>query len=85
MNSARLSRTSFGAAVHALRLERNFSQDALASAAQLPSRSLLAPIEAGTLAVRLPTVLRIADALDVSAAELIRRAERVHAQMGGGD
>ncbi|MHB1468369.1 MAG: helix-turn-helix domain-containing protein [Solirubrobacteraceae bacterium] len=77
MNSAHLSRASFGAAVYALREERRLSEGALASAAQLPSPNLVESIEQGRLAVRLTTVLGLAEALGVSAAELLRRAERI--------
>jgi transcriptional regulator with XRE-family HTH domain len=75
MNSVDLSRASFGAAVRALRLERGLSEQELAAATQLESPSLVDSIEEGRLAVRLTTLLSLAEALGVSASELLRRAE----------
>ena len=75
----RVSRDSFGAAVRVLRERRGLSEQALAHTAGLEA-GLIDPIENGRLAVRLPTILSLAAALEVSATELLRRAERVDDQ-----
>ncbi|MHB1859375.1 MAG: helix-turn-helix domain-containing protein [Solirubrobacteraceae bacterium] len=84
MRSLRLSRSSFGAAVRMLRKRRGLSEQALADSAGLEA-ALIDPIENGRLAVRLPTILHLAAALDVSAAELLGLAERVDDGEGDSD
>lgn len=75
MQPTSLSRASFGAAVAALREQRGLSAAALASATQLHP-TLIQLIERGLTGVRLPTIISLADALGLSAGELLRVAER---------
>jgi ribosome-binding protein aMBF1 (putative translation factor) len=82
--SVGLSRGSFGAAVRELRERRGLSEEQLADATGLHP-TLIDPIETGSLAIRLPTILDIAAALEVSAAGLLRLAERIDADERRGD
>ncbi|HTZ88123.1 MAG TPA: helix-turn-helix transcriptional regulator [Solirubrobacteraceae bacterium] len=65
---------AFGAAVRALRVERGFAQEAFAAHADM-DRSYYGAIERGEFNVSLETIVRLADALGVSVAEILRRAE----------
>jgi transcriptional regulator with XRE-family HTH domain len=65
---------AFGQAVRALRVERGFAQEAFAAHAQM-DRSYYGAIERGEFNVSLETIVKIADALGVSVAEILRRAE----------
>jgi transcriptional regulator with XRE-family HTH domain len=65
---------AFGQAVRALRVERGFAQEAFAAHA-LMDRSYYGAIERGEFNVSLETIVKIADALGVSVAEILRRAE----------
>ena len=62
-----------GAAIRAARLERKLSQEALADAAGI-DRSHMGKIERGERNVTLLNLLRIAAALNGSAADLLREA-----------
>jgi transcriptional regulator with XRE-family HTH domain len=65
--------TAFGAAVRAVRVERAFSQEGFAAHAGM-DRSYYGAIERGEFNVSLSTIVKVADALDTSAHELLRRA-----------
>lgn len=65
--------TRLGAAIRALRAGQELSQEALADRAGI-DRSHMGKIERGERNVTLLNVLRIADALDTSVAELMMRA-----------
>jgi XRE family transcriptional regulator, regulator of sulfur utilization len=64
---------AFGAAVRALRVERGFAQEAFAAHAGM-DRSYYGAIERGEFNVSLETLLKLAGALEVSAAEVLRHA-----------
>lgn len=64
----------FGARVHALRIERRLSQDALASRAQV-HRNYISEMERGKRNVSLRIIERIAKALDVEIAVLFPGGE----------
>jgi transcriptional regulator with XRE-family HTH domain len=65
---------AFGAALRSLRIERSYSQESFAAHAGI-DRSYYGAIERGEFNVSLETILKLAGALDVSAMELLRRAE----------
>ncbi len=65
---------AFGEAVRALRVERGFAQEAFAAHAGM-DRSYYGAIERGEFNVSLETIVKIADALGVSMAEILQRAE----------
>ncbi len=62
-----------GAAIRAMRSERELSQEALADRAGI-DRSHMGKIERGERNVTILNVLKLADALGTSAAELLMRA-----------
>ncbi|HST33200.1 MAG TPA: helix-turn-helix transcriptional regulator [Solirubrobacteraceae bacterium] len=64
---------AFGAAVRALRAERGFGQERFAAHAGL-DRSYVGAIERGEFNVSLETIVKLAAALEVTAAEVLRRA-----------
>jgi transcriptional regulator with XRE-family HTH domain len=64
---------AFGAAVRALRVERGFAQEAFAAHASM-DRSYYGAIERGEFNVSLETLVKLASALELSAAEVLRRA-----------
>jgi transcriptional regulator with XRE-family HTH domain len=63
---------AFGAAVRALRVERGFAQEAFAAHAGM-DRSYYGAIERGEFNVSLETIVKLAVALELSAAEVLRR------------
>jgi transcriptional regulator with XRE-family HTH domain len=65
---------AFGAALRARRVELDYSQDAFAAHAHI-DRSYYGAIERGELNVSLETILKLAAALGLPAAKLLRRAE----------
>ncbi|HUA73819.1 MAG TPA: helix-turn-helix transcriptional regulator [Solirubrobacteraceae bacterium] len=65
---------ALGAAARALRAERGLAQEALAKRAEI-DRSYYGAIERGEFNVSLETLVKVAMALEVSAAELLERAE----------
>jgi transcriptional regulator with XRE-family HTH domain len=65
---------SFGATVRQLRETRNWSQEALAERADL-NRSYVGEIERGQVIVSLVTVHKLATALGVPTADLMRASE----------
>lgn len=65
---------AFGAALRALRVERGYSQESFAAHAGI-DRSYYGAIERGEFNVSLETIVKLARALEVSAAEVARRAE----------
>jgi transcriptional regulator with XRE-family HTH domain len=64
---------AFGAAVRALRVERGFGQEGFAAHAGL-DRSYFGAIERGEFNVSLETIVKVATALEVTTAEVLRRA-----------
>jgi len=64
---------AFGEAVRALRVERGFAQEAFAAHAGM-DRSYYGAIERGEFNVSLETILKLADALEISATEVLRHA-----------
>jgi transcriptional regulator with XRE-family HTH domain len=64
---------AFGAAVRALRRERGYGQEGFAAHAGL-DRSYTGAIERGEFNVSLETIVKLAAALEVTAAEVLRRA-----------
>ena len=65
---------AFGRALRSVRLERGFSQEALGFACGR-HRTYVSALERGTSSPTLETVVRLARALGVDAAELVERAE----------
>jgi len=64
---------AFGAAARSIRTERGLAQEAFASRAGL-DRSYYGAIERGEFNVTLDTIVKIAGALEVTAAALLKRA-----------
>ncbi|MCZ7414332.1 helix-turn-helix transcriptional regulator [Streptomyces sp. WMMC897] len=64
-------RRQVGRNIAALRLRRNLTQERLAERAELSAHSIYRT-ELGTRSPRLDWLIRIADALDVTLAELVR-------------
>jgi transcriptional regulator with XRE-family HTH domain len=65
---------AFGAAVRSMRTERGLPQEAFAGRAGM-DRSYYGAIERGEFNVSLDTIVKIAGALGVSAAALLKRAQ----------
>ena len=72
-------RKSFGVVISRLRVEKGLTQEQLSGLAGI-ARSHLAALESGEKTVKLDTMWRIADALEMRPSELIRRTETA----GGG-
>jgi XRE family transcriptional regulator, regulator of sulfur utilization len=70
------SAQALGIAIKRLRAQREMTQEALAHAAEI-SLTSLARIETGAHGSRLDTVMRLAKALGISAAELVGESEEV--------
>lgn len=66
----------FGRAIRAIRAEQDVSQEALADRCEM-SRAQLSKIERGLADLRLTSIFRLAQALEVSPAELLQRAEDI--------
>jgi transcriptional regulator with XRE-family HTH domain len=64
---------AFGTTVRALRIERGYRQEGFAARAGL-DRSYFAAIERGEFNVSLETIVKVATALEVTAAEVLWRA-----------
>jgi XRE family transcriptional regulator, regulator of sulfur utilization len=64
----------FGRAVKQLREQHHYSQEALADRASL-NRTYLGEVERGVAVPSLATIFKIANALNLSASELIARSE----------
>jgi transcriptional regulator with XRE-family HTH domain len=64
---------AFGAALRSLRVERGYSQESFAAHAGI-DRSYYGAIERGEFNVSLETIVKLAGALEVPAAEVARRA-----------
>ena len=65
---------AFGLTLSRLRVRKNLTQEHLSGLAGL-SRSHLAALESGEKIIRLDTLWRLAEALEVSPSELIRMTE----------
>lgn len=63
---------TFGANLKAARLERGLSHDDLSDMAGIDAATVYR-LEAGDRQPRLPTILRLADALGMTASDLIRK------------
>jgi transcriptional regulator with XRE-family HTH domain len=70
---------ALGIAIKRLRVERELTQEAVAHAAEI-SVTTLAKIETGWYRSRIDTIIRLANALDISAAELVAECEEVLAK-----
>ncbi len=68
------SLVAFGETVRKLRLERGLSQEALAMSAEI-DRSYMGGIERGESNITLMSMLRLAEALEVRASEILRLAK----------
>lgn len=66
---------AFGEVLKELRLERGLTQEQLADLAMLNDRSHVSMIERAQKAPMLPTVFSLADAMGLSASDLIRLVE----------
>jgi transcriptional regulator with XRE-family HTH domain len=64
---------ALGAAIRSMRAERGLPQEAFAARAEL-DRSYYGAIERGEFNISLDTIVKIARALDVTAAALLRHA-----------
>lgn len=65
----------FGEVVRELRVERGLTQEQLADLAMLNDRSHVSMIERARKAPMLPTIFALAEAMGISASELIRLVE----------
>lgn len=67
---------SFGRAIKAFRAEHGISQEDLADNCEM-SRAQLSKVESGQTDLRLTSLFRLAEGLDVTPAELIKRTEDI--------
>lgn len=74
---------SFGIVISSLRVGKGLTQEKLSGLSGI-SRSHLAALEKGEKVVKLDTMWRIADALEISPTELIRRIEEEMDRSKGG-
>jgi transcriptional regulator with XRE-family HTH domain len=65
----------FGRALRRVRMEKGLSQEELGFRAEL-HRTYISQIERGTKSPSLKTITRLAKALQITASELVRQAER---------
>jgi transcriptional regulator with XRE-family HTH domain len=70
---------AFGDALRELRAERGMSQEAVALEAGL-NRGYYSGIERGVRNVALANIVKIADALDIPASDVLARAETIQRQ-----
>ncbi len=68
------SRKAFGIVISRLRVQKGLTQERMSGLAGI-ARSHLVALENGEKTVRLDTLWRIADALEITPSELIRRTE----------
>lgn len=66
---------TFGIVISRLRVQKGLTQEKMSGLAGI-ARSHLAALEKGVKTVKLDTMWRIADALEISPSELIRRIEK---------
>ncbi len=69
------NRKAFGVVISKLRVQKGLTQESLSGLAGI-ARSHLAALENGEKTVRLDTLWRIADALEIPPSELIRKTEQ---------
>ena len=74
MPSKSAALASLGDAIRVTRKDKGWSQEAFAAHAEI-DRSYYGAIERGEFNVTIETLLRVAAGLDVSAADLLRRAK----------
>ena len=72
------SRKAFGITISRLRVQKGLTQERMSGLAGI-ARSHLVSLENGEKTVRLDTLWRIADALEIKPSELIRRTEEERA------
>lgn len=68
------NRKAFGVVISKLRVQKGLTQENLSGLAGI-ARSHLAALESGEKTVKLDTMWRIADALEIKPSDLIRRIE----------
>ena len=71
------NRKAFGVVISKLRVEKGLTQEKMSGLAGI-ARSHLVALENGEKTVKLDTMWRIADALEINPSELIRRIENEH-------
>ena len=71
------NRKAFGVVISKLRVQNGLTQEKLSGLAGI-SRSHLAALESGDKTVKLDTMWRIAEALEINPSELIRMTENEH-------
>jgi transcriptional regulator with XRE-family HTH domain len=76
MNALSQDHVALGQAIRGLRLERRFSQEALAEAARM-HRTYVGGVERGERNVSFANILRLASALDMPPSGLLQRYEAV--------
>lgn len=69
------NRKDFGVVISRLRIQKGLTQENLSGLAGI-ARSHLAALENGGKTVKLDTLWKIADALEIAPSELVRRTER---------
>ena len=73
------NRKAFGVVISRLRVQKGLTQEKMSGLAGI-ARSHLAALENGEKTVRLDTLWRIADALEIKPSELVRRTEEERAE-----
>ena len=69
-------KTAFGRIIKAVRMEQGVSQEALADLCRM-SRPQLSSVETGQTDLKLTSIFRLAQGLDVHATDLMRRTEEI--------
>ncbi len=69
------NRKTFGVVISRLRVQKGLTQERMSGLAGI-ARSHLVALENGEKTVKLDTMWRIADALEIAPSELVRRMER---------
>lgn len=69
------NRKAFGVVISTLRVQKGLTQERMSGLAGI-ARSHLAALENGEKTAKLDTLWRIADALEISPSELVRRTEK---------
>lgn len=74
------NRKAFGITISKLRIQKGLTQERMSGLAGI-ARSHLVALENGEKTVRLDTLWKIADALEISPSELIRKTEEERTDM----
>ena len=77
------NRKAFGVVISRLRVQKGLTQERMSGLAGI-ARSHLVALENGEKTVKLDTLWRIADALEINPSELIRKIEKENQQEGSG-